>query len=295
MLHENGMSDVNLSSHFGEEQDILNCLECLSNKFLRLEPIIVVQCLEISQILLLLFLSKRCFTSLLVNFTMQTIDQIKNLMCAFKHKKSNHITNCFKFGLTKINNFLNMEDIKTIIVSGHVSLCIKHILENQYRQVLCTLNTVDEYLNSNDELFCLVNYLKAFANFNLNEFEVTLFYLSQISDYLMEPFIKSRCYLLSGRAHSKIGNSDLAINTFEKLKEFGFDKIMAYYMSQHYEINNMQFSQIMVLEQAIKVINSINNTLCTRLYGIFKWFRDIVMEIMINLITSPSVMYLKYL
>lgn len=243
-----------MSSHIGKEQNILNCLECLSNRFLSLEPILVVQCIEISQLLLLVFLSKRSFTSLLVNFTMQLIDQIKIILGAFKLKKSDHTTNCFKLGLSKINNFLGIEDIKTIIVSGHVSLCIKHILENQYRQALYTLNTVDQHLNSDDELFGLVNYLKALINFNLEEFEVTLYYLSQMSDDLMEPFIRSRCYLLFGRTYSKMGNSDLAISTFEKLKESGFEKIMAYYMSQHYEINNMQFSQIMVLEQAIKVI-----------------------------------------
>lgn len=254
MLNESGNNDLNLSSHIGIEQDIVNCLECLSNRFLSLEPILVVQCLEISQTLLLVFLSKRCFTSLLVNFTIKLIDKIKIIICAFKHKKSDHITNCFKLGLFKINNFLNIEDINTIIVSGHVSLCIKHILENQNRQALCTLNTVDQYLNSNDDLFSLMNYLKAFINFNLEEFDVTLYYLSQISEYLMEPFIKSRCYLLFGRTHSKMGNNDLAISTFEKLRESGFEQIMAYYMSQHYEINNMHFSQIMVLEQAIKVI-----------------------------------------
>lgn len=238
----------------GDEQDILNSLECLSNGFLGLEPILVVQCLEISQILLLIFLSQRRFTSLLVHFTLQLIDQIKTIMCAFEHKTSRHVTNCFKLGLSKINVFLDTEHIKTMIVSGHVSLCIRHILENQNQQALCSLATVESYLNQNDELFCLMCYLKALVNFNLEEFEVTLCYLSQMTECLMEPFIKSRCYLLLGRTHSKMGNSDLAVKYLEKLKDTEFNNIMAYYISKHYETNNMQFMQMVVLEHAIKVM-----------------------------------------
>lgn len=268
VLYENGKSIENLSSHIGEEQDLLNNFECLSNGFLSLEPILVVQCLEISQILLLVFLRRDCFTSLLVNFTTQMIHQIKTVMCAFKHKNQNHVANCFKFGLSKINDLLNIEQIKTITACGHISLCIKHILESQYRQALCTLSTVDQYLGINDELFCLICYLKALTNFNLEEFEVTLYYLAQMTDCLMEPFIKSRYYLLLGQTHSKIGNCDLAISTYEKLNNTEFNKIMAYYMSQHYEMNNMQFTQIMVLEQAIKVM--LTTMYKTDLYGILK-------------------------
>jgi len=82
----------------------------------------------------------------------------------------------------------------------------------------------------------------------------------------MEPFIKSRCYLLLGRTYSKMGNSESAINTFEKLRTTEFNKIMAYYMSQHYEMNNMQFTQMMVLEQAIKVI------VCIYRLKIYFWY-----------------------
>lgn len=221
---------------------------------LSLEPILVVQCLEISQLLSFIFLSRHCLTSLLVSFTMQSIDTIKTIMCAFNRKKSYCIANCFKLGLSKINIFLDTEHIKTIIVNSHVSLCIKHILENQHQQALCILNTVDQYLDTNDEqLFGLVCYLKALVTFNLEEFEGTLYHLSQMANFSMNPFVKSRCYLLLGRTHSKMGNNETAINTFEKLKTTEFSKIMAYYMSQHYEVNNMQFTQMIVLEQAIKV------------------------------------------
>lgn len=245
---------MNSSSHVGKEQDIADCLECLSNRCLSLEPILVVQCLEISQLLSFLFLSRHRFTSLLVNFTMQSIHTMKTIMCAFNRKKSYCIANCFKLGLSKINIFLDTEHIKTIIVNSHVSLCIKHILENEHRQALCVLDTVDQYLDTNDEqLFSLVCYLKALVNFNLEEFEGTLYYLSQMANFFMDPFVKSRCYLLLGRTHSKMGNNESAINTFEKLKTIEFSKVMAYYMSQHYEINNMQFTQMIVLEQAIKV------------------------------------------
>jgi len=250
-----GKNNVNLSTHVGVEQDTLNTLERLSNRFLSLEPLLVVQCLEISQLLMLVFLSRRCFTSALVQFTKQLLDQIDTIMCAFKHKKSNRVANCFKLGLSKINMFLDAEYVKTIVVSAHVSLSVGHILENQHLQALCTLNTVDRYLDPDDELFSLVCYLKALANFNSNEFEVALYYLSQMADCSMEPFVKSRCYLLLGRAHSVMGNNDLTISTFEKLQNSAFNRIMAYYMSQHYERNNMQFTQIMVLEQAIKVID----------------------------------------
>lgn len=270
VLYANGKSIVNLSSLVDKEEDILHTLECLSNKFLSLEPILIVQCLEISQILLLVFLSRRCFTSLLTNFSTQMINQIKIITSNFKHNKHIFISNCFKLGLSKINTFLDIEYINTIVISAHVSLCIKYILENQNRQALFTLSTVDEFLNSNDELFCVICYLKALVNFNLEDFEVTLFYLSQMMNCLMEPFIKSRCYLLLGRTHSKMGNSDLALETFEKLKETKYNKIMTYYMSQHYEINNMQFSQVMVLEQAIKVSSLQNNTylkLCMYFYN----------------------------
>ncbi|XP_022173475.1 uncharacterized protein LOC111035945 isoform X1 [Myzus persicae] len=252
VLHENGKSIVNLGSHIGNEQDILNSLECLSNGFLGLEPILVVQCLEISQILLLIFLSQRSFTSLLVNFTMELINQVKTITCAFKVKKPNHVANCFKLGLSKINVFLDTEHMRTIITSGHVALCIRHILENQHQQALSTLNTIEQYVNQNDEFFCLLCYLKALANFNLEQFEITLCYLSQMVKCLMEPFIKSRCYLLLGRTHLKMGNSDLAIQSLEELKESEFNNIMAYYVSQHYGMNNMQFMQMVVLEQAIK-------------------------------------------
>lgn len=255
MLRENEMSIVNSSSHIGKEQSLLNCLESLSNEFLRLEPILVVQCLEMSQILLLVFLSRQCFTSLLLHFTVQLIDQIKTITSAFKQKQPKHIFKCYKLGISKINDFLDTENnVKSVIVCSHVSLCVKYILDNQYDQALCALSTIDQYLDPNDELFCLVCYLKAMINFNLKEFEVTLYYLSQMARCLMEPFTKSRCYLLLGRTHSKMGNGDLAIITFEKLKEFKFNKIMAYYMSQHYEENNMHFTQMMVLEQVIKVI-----------------------------------------
>uniref|UniRef100_A0A2S2PWC2 Uncharacterized protein n=1 Tax=Sipha flava TaxID=143950 RepID=A0A2S2PWC2_9HEMI len=204
VLYENGNSIANLSSFVNHEEDILNSLECLSNRFLSLKPILVVQCLEISQILLLVFLSRCSFDSLLVQFTVQFLDQFKTIAVAFKHKKFNQISNCFKFGLSKINVFLDIENIKTIIVSSHVSLCIKYVLENQHRQALCTLSTVDQYMDSNDELYCLMCYLKALVNFNLEEFEVTLYYLSEMVNCLMEPFIKSRYFLLLGRTHSKI-------------------------------------------------------------------------------------------
>jgi len=251
-----GKNNVNLSTHVGVEQDILNTLERLSNRFLSLEPLLVVQCLEISQLLMLVFLSRRCFTSALAQFTKQLLDQIDTIMCAFKYKKSNCVANCFKLGLLKINIFLDAENaMKTIIVSAYVTLSVGHILENQHLQALCTLSTVDRYLDPDDELFSLVYYLKALANFNSGEHEVALYYLSQIADCLMEPFAKSRCYLLLGRAYSVMGNNDLTISTFEKLQNSAFNKIMAYYMSQHYERNNMQFTQIMVLEQAIKVID----------------------------------------
>ncbi|XP_025198606.1 uncharacterized protein LOC112596938 [Melanaphis sacchari] len=252
VLHENGKSTVNFGSHVGNEQDILNSLECLANRFLSLEPILVVQCLEISQLLLLIFLSRRSFTTLLVHFTMELIDKIKTITCAFKLKRPSHVFNCFKLGLSKINVLLDTEHIKTIIICGHVSLCIKNILENQHQQVLCTLNQMDEYLSQNDEFFCLMCYLKALANYNLDEFEMTLCYLSQMVECPMEPFIRSRYYLLLGRTHSKMSNSDLAIQSFEKLKGSEFNNIMAYYMSQHYEMINMQFMQMVVLEQAIK-------------------------------------------
>ncbi|XP_027852543.2 uncharacterized protein LOC114131500 isoform X2 [Aphis gossypii] len=252
VLHENGKSTVNFGSHVGNEQDILNSLECLANRFLSLEPILVVQCLEISQILLLIFLSRRSFTSLLVDFTMELIDKIKTITCAFKLKRPRHVVNCFKLGLSKINDFLDTEHIKTTIISGHVSLCIRHILENQNQQALCILNKMEQYMNQNDELFCLMCYLKALVNFNLDELEMALCYLSQMVEYPMETFVKSRCYLLLGRTHSKIGNSDLAIQSFEELKGSIFNNIMTYYMSQHYEMNNMQFMQMVVLEQAIK-------------------------------------------
>lgn len=245
---------MNLSSLVDKEEDILNCLECLSNKFLSLEPILVVQCLEISQILLLVFLSRRCFTTLLVHFTTQIINETKTITRAFEHSKHRFIGNCFKLGLSKINTLLDLEQVKSIVVSAHVSLCIKYILENQHRQALCILSTADQFLNSNDELFCVIRYLNALVYFNLEEFEKTLYHLSQMTNCLMEPFIKSRCHLLLGRTQSKMGNSDLAIETFEKLKETKYNKIMAYYLSQHYEMNNMQFAQIMVLEQAIKVM-----------------------------------------
>lgn len=254
-MYESGRSIVNSSSHVGKEQDIVDCLEYLSNRCLSLKPILVVQCLEISQLLSFIFLSRHCFTSLLVNFTMQSIHTIKTIMCAFNRKQSCCIANCFKLGLSKINIFLDTEHIKTVIVNSHVSLCIKHILENEHQQALCILNTVDQYIDANDEqLFGLMCYLKALVNFNLGEFEETLYYLSQMADFLMDPFVKSRCYLLLGRTHSKMGNNEFAINTFEKLKTIEFNKVMAYYMSQHYEINNMQFTQMMVLEQAIKVL-----------------------------------------
>lgn len=253
-MHENGKSTVNLGSHVGNEQDILNSLECLSNGFLGLEPILVVQCLEISQLLLLIFSSQHSFASLLVPFTMEFIDQVKTIMFAFKLKKPRHVSNCFKLGLSKINVFLDTEHIKTIIINGHVSLCIRHILENHHQQALSTLNAMEQYLNQNDEFFCLMCYLKALTNFNLEELEITLCYLSQMVECLMEPFIKSRCYLLLGRTHLKMGNSDLGMQSLEKLKGSEFNNIMAYYMSQYYEMNDMQFMQMVVLEQAIKVM-----------------------------------------
>lgn len=277
-----------MGSHVGNEQDILNSLECLSNGFLSLEPILVVQCLEISQILLLIFLSRHSFTSLLVHFTMELIDQVKTITCAFKLKKPSHVANCFKLGLSKYNVFLDTEHIKTIVISGHVSLCIRHILENQHHQALFTLNTMEQYLlNQNDEFFCLMCYLKALANFNLEEFEITLCYLSQMVECLMEPFIESRCYLLLGRTHLKMGNSDLAMQSLEKLKDSEFSNIMAYYMSLHYEMNNMQFMQMVVLEQASKVkLVTIYFVLVAAAYHInilynnLKWlFREILMDI----------------
>lgn len=245
---------MNFSSLIGKEEDILHSLECLSNGFLTLEPILVVQCLEISQILLLVFLFRRIFTSLLVNFTKQFIDQIKIILCAFKQKKCDHVTNCFKLGLSKINGFLDIEHFETILLSAHVSLCIKDILDNQYPQALCTLSTVDQHLNADNELLCLVYYLKALANFNLEKFEATFYYLAQMTNCVMEPFIKSRYYLLLGQTHSKVSNIELAISTFEKLKDSEFNNIMAYYLSQHYELNDMQFTQMLVLEQAIQVM-----------------------------------------
>jgi len=185
---------------------------------------------------------------------MELIDQVNTIMCAFKLKKPRHVANCFKLGLTKINVFLDTEHIKTIIINGHVSLCIRHILENQHQPALSALNTMEQYLKQNDEIFCLMCYLKALANFNLEEFEIALCYLSQMAECLMESFIKSRCYLLLGRTHLKMGNSDLAMQSLEKLKGSEFNNIMAYYMSQHYEINDMRFMQMVVLEQAIKVM-----------------------------------------
>lgn len=296
MLHESGKSVVNLSSHVGKEQDILDSLECLSNKFLSLKPLLVVQCLEISQMLLFVFLSRRYFTSLLVHFTMQLIDQIKTIMSAFNFKKPNVISNCFKLGISKINTYLDTEHIKTIIVSGHVCLCINNILENQYQSALSALSTIDQYLETNSELFYLACYLKALVNFNLEEFEVTLYYLSQMANCLMEPFMKSRCYLLLGRTYSKMGNSESALSTFEKLRTTEFNKIMAYYMSQHYEMNNMQFTQMMVLEQAIKVKVSIYRL---KIYTFGTYFlvisREILIETMISMRIYPSVSSLRYL
>lgn len=267
MLQETSdVSNINLSTHVGVEQDILNTLERLSNRFLVLEPLLVVQCLEISQLLFLVFLSRRCFASLLVNFTVQLLDQIKTITCAFKHKKPDHIDRCFKLGLSKINVILSTAYVKTIVVSGHVSLSIKQILENQHRQALCTLSTVSEYLDPDDKLFGLVYYLKALGNFYLDDLEVTLYYLSQTANYSIDSFMQSRCYLLLGRTHSKMGNNILAINAFEKLQKSEFNRIMVYYMSQHYERNNIQFSQIMVLEQAIKVIFFFLTIQCVNLY-----------------------------
>jgi hypothetical protein len=124
---------------------------------------------------------------------MELIDKIKTITCAFKLKKSSHVADCFKLGLSKMNVFLDTEHIKTTIIIGHVSLCIRHILENQHQQALCTLNKMDQYLNQNDEFFCLICYLKALANFNLDEFEMALCYLSQMVECPMEFFIKSRC------------------------------------------------------------------------------------------------------
>jgi len=247
--------NVNLSTHIGVEQDIVNTLKQLSNRFLSLEPPLVVQCLEISQLLILVYLSRRCFASILVQFTMLVLDQIEIIMQAFKHKtSSNRVTDCFKLGLLKINTFLDADHIKTIVVSCHVSLCIKCISENQHQQAINILSTVDQYLDSDNELVCLVCYLKAFAHFNLDNFEEAFYYLSQMDDYLMEPFVKSRYNLLLGRIYSKMGNKELAISTFTKLQSSVFSRIMAYYMLQHYELNNLPFTQIMVLEQTIKVI-----------------------------------------
>jgi len=206
---------------------------------------------------------------------MELIDQAKTIMCAFKLKKPTHVANCFKLGLSKINVFLDTEHIKTLIINGHVSLCIRHILENQHTQALSTLNTMNQYLNKNDEFFGLMCYLKALASFNLEELEITLCYLSQMVECLMEPFIKSRCYLLLGRTHLKMGNSDLALQSFEKLKETEFNNIMAYYMSQNYEMNDMQFMQMVVLEQAIKVIQCLKYILC---YNLKLLFREILMD-----------------
>jgi len=219
---------------------------------------------------------------------MELIDQVKTITCAFKLKKPSHVANCFKLGLSKYNVFLDTEHIKTIVISGHVSLCIRHILENQHHQALFTLNTMEQYLlNQNDEFFCLMCYLKALANFNLEEFEITLCYLSQMVECLMEPFIESRCYLLLGRTHLKMGNSDLAMQSLEKLKDSEFSNIMAYYMSLHYEMNNMQFMQMVVLEQASKVkLVTIYFVLVAAAYHInilynnLKWlFREILMDI----------------
>lgn len=227
--------------------------------FLNLEPILVVQCLEIAQVLQLVFLSRRCFTMLLVPFAVQSIENIKTITYAFKlKKKNNYVDSCFKLGLLKMNALLDTDHIGSIIASCHVSLCIHYVLDNQYRQALCTLSTVDQYVVPDDELFCLVCYLKAFVNFNLEEFEVTLYYLSQMVNCSMEPFIRSRYYILLGRTRSKMNNGDLALSAFEKLKETEFHRIMAYYMSQHYEMNNMQFKQMIVLEQVIKVMLIIN-------------------------------------
>lgn len=294
MLDESGKSNINLSLHVGNEQDVIHALECLSNEFLSLEPILVVQCIEMSQILLLVFLSYYGTTSRLIHFTEQLIHNIKPIMCAFKYKKLNHITNCFKLGLLNINDFLDIKHIKTFIVSGHVALCIKHILENQHQQALCMLSTIDQYLDADNELFCLVYYLIAIANFNLETFDVTMYYLSKMNNYLIEPFIKSRYYLLLGRTYSKMRNGDLAVDSFEKLKESTFNKIMAYYMSCHYEQCNMQFTQMLVLDQAIKV------TFTTMKYDIkqfiiLKWlFRMILIKIMIGIKIFRLVICLKY-
>lgn len=294
-MQESGKSNVNLSLYVGKEQDILHTLECLSNDFLSLEPILVVQCIEISQILLLVFLSQRRSTSLLIKFTEQLIDNIKPIMCAFKYKKINHITNCFKLGLFKINNFLEIEHVKTFVVSSHVALCINHILENQHQQALNTLGNINQYLDSDNELFCLVYYLMAIVNFNLEIFDITLYYLSLMSNYSMEPFIKSRCYLLLGRTHSKMGNGGLAVDSFEKLKESTFGKIMAYYMSCHYEQNNMEFTQMLVLEQAIKVIFTTIKLSYDTIYKILKrLFRKILMIIMIGIKILKLIICLKY-
>lgn len=253
MLHESGKSIINLSSHVGKEQDILNSLECLSNKFLNLQPILVVQCLEISQTLLFVFLIRNCFTSLLVHFTMELIDKIKTIINVLDKKKSCGFTNCFKLGISKINAFLDTKHIHSIIASSHISLCVKNTLDNQHRQALCALSTIDQYIDPKNNLFYLACYLKALVNFNLEDYEVSLYYLSQMTDFPMELFMKSRYYLLLGRTHSKMENNELAVNSFEKLKSSKFNKIMAYHLSQHYETNNMQFTQMLVLEQAIKV------------------------------------------
>lgn len=295
-MQESGKSNVNLSLHVGKEQDILLTLECLSNEFLILEPILVVQCIEISQILLLVFLSQhRSTTSLLIKFTEQLINNIKPIMCAFKYKKLNHITNCFKLGLFKINDFLEIEHVKTFVVSSHVALCINHILKNQHQQALNTLSDINQYLDSDNELFCLVYYLMAIVNFNLEAYDITLYYLSLMSNCSMEPFIKSRCYLLLGRTHSKMGNGDLAIDSFEKLKESTFSKIMAYHMSCHYEQNNMQFTQMLVLEQAIRVILTTIELSYKTIYNIVKLlFRKIVVKIMIGIKILKLIICLKY-
>ncbi|XP_050523834.1 uncharacterized protein LOC126895701 isoform X2 [Daktulosphaira vitifoliae] len=252
VLQDTGKNVINLSSHVGQEQNVLHCLENISNMFICLDSLIVVECIEVTQILLLIFLTHQSCISLFFHFILKVLSQAQNIINSFKFKKNIQNFNCFKFGLLKINSFLSVNHINSIIGSLHISLCIGYILEHQYQEVITTLINIDQYIEFKDELFCLLCYVQAVANFNLEDYESTFYYLAQMDNCTMDLFMRSRCYLLLGRTYSKVGNSDMAIDAFEKLKDSKYNKIMAFYMFQHYEKNNMEITHLIVLDQVLK-------------------------------------------
>ncbi|XP_050441484.1 uncharacterized protein LOC126846251 [Adelges cooleyi] len=252
VLQELDKNIINLSSHVGEEENILKSLEHLSNMFLCLEPILVIQCLEVSQILMQVFLCRQTYVTLFMDFISEILDKVNTIITTLKHKKSNIVFNCFKFGLSPINSFLSIDHINTVIITAHVSLCIGYTLERQHKQALSVLSTVDQYTDIKDQIFCLQCYLQAFANFNLEKYEDSFYYLAQMTNCSMDEFIRSRYYILLGRNYSKSEKSDMAISTFEKLKDSKYNRAMAFYMSQHYEYNSVKLTQILVLDQIIQ-------------------------------------------